>query len=204
MIIGGKRKFGKTTRAILESNESGAVIVTATKEMAKCIEMQAKKMGLNIQRPLGYEEFIQQQNNGLMFEEVVIDEVELVLRKALNVKNIVLSTASTKIEELDKLCCDLEISKEESLFEKSKRLYNANKDKLTKEENEVIEYLDLVILECAEIGYNSIKRNFRLSEHCLLRAKKIASYYEKQGFNVKLRRLSFDLEFNEFEISIRW
>ena len=110
MIIGGKRKCGKTTRAILESNESRAVIVTATREMAKCIEMQAKKMGLNIQRPLGYEEFIQQQNNGLMFEEVIIDEVELVLRKALNVKNIVLSTASTMIEELDELCCDLEVS----------------------------------------------------------------------------------------------
>ena len=34
MIIGGKRKCGKTTRAILESNESRAVIVTATREMA--------------------------------------------------------------------------------------------------------------------------------------------------------------------------
>lgn len=200
MIIGGKRKCGKTTRAILESNESGVVIVTATKEMAKCIEMQAKNMGLNIPKPLGYEEFIQQQNNGLMFEEVIIDEVELVLRKALNVKNIALITANIKIEELDELC----ISKEESLFEKSKRLYNANKDKLTEEENKVIEYLDSEILECAEIGYNSIERNFRLSEHCLLRAKKIASYYEKQGFNVELRKLPFNLAFNEFKISIGW
>lgn len=204
MIIGGKRKCGKTTRAILESNESRAVIVTATREMAKCIEMQAKKMGLNIQRPLGYEEFIQQQNNGLMFEEVIIDEVELVLRKALNVKNIVLSTASTMIEELDELCCDLEVSKEETLFEKSKRLYNDNKDKLTEEENKVIEYLDSEILEYSEIGYDGIERKFEFSEHGLLRAKRIAAHYDEQGFSVELNDLSNLLYPNRFEISIGW
>lgn len=204
MIIGGKRKCGKTTRAILESNESRAVIVTATKEMAKCIEMQAKKMGLNIQRPLGYEEFIQQQNNGLMFEEVIIDEVELVLRKALNVKNIVLSTASTRIEELDELCCDLEVSKEESLFEKSKRLYSANRDKLTEEEYKVIEYLDSEILEYSEIGYDRIERKFEFSEHGLLRAKRIATHYDEQGFSVELNDLSNLFYPNRFEISIGW
>ena len=204
MIIGGKRLCGKTTRAILESNEKDILIVTATREMAKCIEMQAKKMGLNIQRPLGYEEFIKQQNNGMMFEDVIVDEVELVLRKALNVNRIVLSTASTKIEKLDELCCNLEISKEESLFDKIKRLYSVSKDKLTDEENKIIEYLDSQILEYAEIGYNGIERKIEFSEHGELRAKRIAMHYDDQGFNVELRDLSALLFTNKFEISIRW
>lgn len=123
MIIGGKRKCGKTTRAILESNE-----------------------------------------------------------------------------RLDELC----ISKEESLFEKSKRLYSANKDKLTEEDNKVIEYLDSEILEYSEIGYDRIERKIEFSEHGLLRAKRIATHYDEQGFSVELNDLSNLFYPDRFEISIGW
>ena len=200
MIIGGKRMCGKTTRAILKSSESGALIVTASRDIAKCIEKQAKEMGVTILKPLGYDDFISCQRDGLRCDEIIIDEVDLVLNKALNVKNIILATTSNRMEELEALHFESDMVVKESLFDKTKRLHNVNKDKLTEEESKVIELLDSEVLVYSEIGYNRIERKLELSEHRLLRAKRIASYYEKQGFNVEL----WNLPFNEFKISIGW
>lgn len=98
----------------------------------------------------------------------------------------------------------VDVSKEESLFDKTKRVYKESRDKLTVEEEKLIEYLDSEILEYAEIGYNRIERKFDFSEHGLLRAKRIAEHYDVQGFSVELLNLSTVVFPNRFEISIGW
>lgn len=81
-IIIGERGSGKTTELIKRSAETGSYILAATKNMAKCIHLNALDMGHHIPYPITIKEYL----NGEFDKRIpiLIDELDLVLGSIFN------------------------------------------------------------------------------------------------------------------------
>lgn len=79
-ITFGARATGKTHQLIIRSAESGYPIVVHGQPLVNYILTQAKKMGLNIPRPIFYRDLIEKKFDGLYFgEKILLDNAELIL-----------------------------------------------------------------------------------------------------------------------------
>lgn len=76
-ILIGQRQSGKTSYLIKQSAESNGIIVAPTECMAKFIKEQAEEMGLKIQEPISWRNFLKgyRCKNG----PILIDELGIVL-----------------------------------------------------------------------------------------------------------------------------
>lgn len=83
-IIGG-RQTGKTTCLIAMSNETGYPILTASRGMAESIELQARKMNIQIPPVLSLSSM---PRNGSLtrLERVLVDELGLVVEYLIGAK----------------------------------------------------------------------------------------------------------------------
>ena len=83
-VVIGKRCSGKTTRLIERSAKEGIYILVATKNMARCIADQAKKMGLEIPFPVTLDEYLRGnkfQGSSIRRDGLLIDDLDMVLHQ---------------------------------------------------------------------------------------------------------------------------
>ena len=94
-IIGGVRCCGKTTEIIKEAARYGCLIVCASREKARCVEYQAKDMGLFIEPPQDIITLISRPER-LQGRDITIlvDDVEAVLETLLRQRVAVMSTSA--------------------------------------------------------------------------------------------------------------
>ena len=89
------RQFGKTTMLIKESARTGATIAVATYTMADYVRDIARKMGLDIPRPVTYAEVF--RNSYLKGEKrYLIDELQMMLSQ-LNVDIATVDISNARI-----------------------------------------------------------------------------------------------------------
>lgn len=107
-IIGG-RQTGKTTCLIAMSNETGYPILTATQLMARNIELQARKMNVQIPPVLSLAN-IERERWRKSAERVLVDELGLVVEHLIGVEvvsasidGVALVKAQPPITDLAKL-----------------------------------------------------------------------------------------------------
>ena len=94
-IIIGERGSGKTTELIKRSAETGSYILTATKNMAKCIYLSALDMGHHIPYPITIKEYL---SGGVdKRAPILIDELDLVLGSIFNLEKVEAVTLTKKI-----------------------------------------------------------------------------------------------------------
>ena len=79
-IIYGDRHSGKTTELINMAHKRGGYIVCLNHNEAYRIAMVAREMGLNINFPLSYSEFLLKQYNRMGIIEFYIDNVEMLIQ----------------------------------------------------------------------------------------------------------------------------
>jgi len=97
-IIGGKRVCGKTTELIVRSYNTGAYILCANKIMARITYEYAIELGKHIPYPITPSDL--PLSGGV--REVIVDEVELVLRELTGL-NITTMSTSNKLNEMNSL-----------------------------------------------------------------------------------------------------
>lgn len=95
-IIGGVRCCGKTTELIEMAARYRCLIVCASKERARCVEYQARDMGLLIETPQDIRTLISRPER-LQGRDIniLVDDVEDVLEAVLRQKVSVMSTSAT-------------------------------------------------------------------------------------------------------------
>ena len=104
-IIYGDRRSGKTIELINMAHKRGGYIVCLNHNEAYRIAMVAEEMGLNINFPLSYSEFLLKQYNRMGIIEFYIDNVEMLIQvmSEVPIEAITLS----KDEECIKHECDV-------------------------------------------------------------------------------------------------
>lgn len=87
-IVRMNRGTGKTTELIKKSNEKCIPIICADINRVKYISDYAKKLNINIPRPLPVNQLIQNKHifRGVKFTTVLVDDIENVLGSVLGIK----------------------------------------------------------------------------------------------------------------------
>lgn len=85
-IINGERASGKTDGLIMTAYATGARIITPTKRMAQFIEARAKERGIEIEKPMQYNEYLDGPGKFMANERcpILIDEAETIIQYALS------------------------------------------------------------------------------------------------------------------------
>lgn len=85
-LILGSRRSGKTTALIEKAATDNLYILTGTKQQARYIFDQAKRLGYDIPFPVTWEDFQRTRFNGSFIQKdgMLIDELEHVLCRAFN------------------------------------------------------------------------------------------------------------------------
>lgn len=76
----GKRHTGKTTRLISMADKCRGYIVCHSRDEAKRIADEARRMGASINFPMTYNEFVKGEYYGIGVDTLYIDNVEMLLR----------------------------------------------------------------------------------------------------------------------------
>lgn len=107
-IIGGVRCCGKTTELIKMAARFGCLIICASPARAKCVEYQAREMGLFIEPPKDICSVLAKPESMRGRDvTILVDDVEAVLETALRQRVVVMST-SANLEPMECLKEDTE------------------------------------------------------------------------------------------------
>lgn len=98
MIIGGKETCGKSTELIRLSSESNKPILCPTYHQGEILKQQASYLGLKIPEPI-YIESLLSMNNTI---DVLIDDIEVLLKHLLNV-NIIYATTRHELKAMSSI-----------------------------------------------------------------------------------------------------
>lgn len=99
IIYANSRKSGKTTEAIKLAASTHSVLVVANREMARLVERQSREMNYPV-RVISAEDFFNPKNrDGREKESVVIDELDIVLRKLFRCE-VIMATTTGCISEI--------------------------------------------------------------------------------------------------------
>jgi len=80
-----QREYGKTTQLMKKSSKSGDYIVCHSLDEANRIQLEAKKLGLNIPLPITYADFVEKRYFGKNISGFLIDNLEMFLQHLSNV-----------------------------------------------------------------------------------------------------------------------
>jgi ABC-type Mn2+/Zn2+ transport system ATPase subunit len=78
-IITGSRRSGKTTKMIRLAAERGGYIVCRGHSEAHRIATIARELGVDINFPISYDDFIKRRYRGCNIKEFYIDDIEAML-----------------------------------------------------------------------------------------------------------------------------
>jgi len=105
MIIGGSRACGKTTELIKESHEKNLYILCVDRHRAMYIERLARHLELSIPYPITINEL--PISKGSSIKEVLVDDVEDILARLINL-NLNTLSSSRKLKVLPKKVTEVE------------------------------------------------------------------------------------------------
>lgn len=80
-IYAAERQSGKTTMLVKQSAKTGAIIVVASYQMGKYVELLAHNLGLDIPTPITVSNYIKILANGGLgrTEKYLVDELQMML-----------------------------------------------------------------------------------------------------------------------------
>lgn len=79
LVVARGRRQGKTTRAILDSAQTGATIVSPNARLAHHVEIMAKEMGMEIPTPISFNSISRDSLRGSGIRKIIIDDADMIL-----------------------------------------------------------------------------------------------------------------------------
>lgn len=99
LVVARGRRQGKTTRAILDSAQTGATIITPNVIMARHVEMMAKEMGVEIPAPVSFDFVMRGGLRGSEIRKVIIDDVDVILADMVSANILEITVSEEFIDE---------------------------------------------------------------------------------------------------------